>query len=152
MPGIEAADVNLARGRATVKFDPARATPDKIAAAITESGYPAQSEMPGIAAGNVEEERLQKQVRHARQWLRRAIAGFVLWAPVEITHWVLKIFFPISPGASGDVWIALFTSTVAMVYIGSSFYKSAWAALLSPHQQHGHADRIGQQRRRMSTA
>jgi len=41
-----------------VKFDPAKTSPDKIAAAITESGYPASLESPGANTGNVEEERL----------------------------------------------------------------------------------------------
>src|ERR1700735_2205752 len=84
VPGVASVDVNLARGRAIVKFDPAQSDADKIAAAITDSGYAAQPEVSGGDAGNVEEERLAKQVRHANQWLRRAVAGLILWAPVEI--------------------------------------------------------------------
>jgi Cu+-exporting ATPase len=131
LPGIASVDVNLARGRAVVKFDPAQSDANKIAAAITDSGYSAQPELSGNAAGNVEEERIQKQIRHANQWLRRAIAGLVLWAPVEIAHWFFQIFFPNLHWAhQAMLWAALLTSTVAIIYIGSSFYKSAWAALL----------------------
>src|SRR6516164_873416 len=130
VPGVQACDVNLARGRATVRFDAAQPNATAIAAAITESGYTAEPEAFNIAAGNVEEERFQKQVRHAHAWLRRAIAGIVLWAPVELTHWILKIAAP-HAHAAHDVltWIALVTSTIAIVYVGSSFYRSAWSAL-----------------------
>src|SRR4051812_9761557 len=55
VPGVEAVRVNLARGRAAVRFDPGRVTPDRIAAAITDAGYPSVPESPGIAAGDVEE-------------------------------------------------------------------------------------------------
>src|SRR5947209_6250987 len=130
VPGVQVCDVNLARGRATIKFDPAKTTPARIAAAITESGYPAAPESPGVAAGNVEEERLQRQMRHANQWLRRAIAGFVLWFPVEAAHWTLQIFFPLAHAAHGVLtWMAFITSTIAITYVGSQFYKSAWGAL-----------------------
>ena len=64
--GVQACQVNLARGRATVTFDPAATTPDAIAMAITDAGYPAAPEDPGVAAGNVEEERLHHQIEHAR--------------------------------------------------------------------------------------
>jgi Cu+-exporting ATPase len=130
VPGVEDCDVNLARGRASVKFDPAKTDADQIAAAITASGYLAELETPGIAAGNVEEQRLQKQIHHANQWLRRAIAGLLLWLPVEIAHWVLWLFFPHAHLAHGAlIWIALVTSTIAIIYVGGSFYKSAWNAL-----------------------
>jgi Cu+-exporting ATPase len=131
LPGIASVDVNLARGRAVVKFDPTQSDANKIAAAITDSGYSAHPELSGVAGGNVEDERIQKQIRHANQWLRRAIAGLILWAPVEITHWIFRIFFPNLHWAHPVIlWAALITSTLAIVYIGSSFYKSAWAALL----------------------
>src|SRR5688500_15503891 len=61
VPGVSGASVSLARGRATVTYDPSAAAPEQIAEAITASGYVAAPESPGIAAGNVEEERLQHQ-------------------------------------------------------------------------------------------
>src|SRR5687768_12445883 len=76
VPGVQASQVNLARGRAVVQFNPSQTDPERIAEAITDAGYPAAPDTPGIAAGNVEEERLQRQMHEARAWLRRAIAGF----------------------------------------------------------------------------
>src|SRR5688500_14414729 len=65
VPGVASAQVSLARGRAVVRFDPGRTTPEAIAAAATDAGYPSAPESPGIAAGNVEEERLRRQTREA---------------------------------------------------------------------------------------
>src|SRR4051794_4167956 len=90
-PGVEICQVDLARGRATVQYDPARTDPDRIAAAITDAGYPTAPESPGIAAANVEEQRLLRQQHEATSWLRRAAAGIALWLPVELTHWVLTL-------------------------------------------------------------
>src|SRR3954470_20013368 len=62
VPGVESSQVNLARGRAVVRFDPSLTNPDTIAAAVSSAGYPAAPETPGVAAGNVEEQRLQRQM------------------------------------------------------------------------------------------
>src|SRR3954466_11286234 len=83
-PGVEVCQVNLARGRATVQYDPVRTDPARIAAAITDAGYPAAPESPGVAAGDVEEQRLQRQQREAASWLWRAVVGVALWLPVEL--------------------------------------------------------------------
>ncbi|HEX2971180.1 MAG TPA: heavy metal-associated domain-containing protein, partial [Tepidisphaeraceae bacterium] len=37
--GVEACDINLARGRAVVRFDPKQTDPEHIAQAISQSGY-----------------------------------------------------------------------------------------------------------------
>ncbi len=128
VPGVVDCNVNLARGRATVLFDVARTSPEQIAAAISDSGYPSVPEASEI---NPEEARLRKQTAHAAAWLRRAIAGFVLWAPVEAMHWILRIGFPHAHAMHSAMnWIAFIASTIAIVYVGSSFYQSAWKALL----------------------
>src|SRR5687767_4640638 len=129
--GVSRADVNLARGRAVVHFDGHRTTPEQIAGAITDAGYPAAPETPGIAAGNVEEQRLHHQHEHARAWLRRAAIGVALWLPVEATHLILWITDCglAHGGVSWMDWVALATSTFALVFIGGGFYRSAWGAL-----------------------
>src|SRR4051812_44121332 len=83
VPGIQEASVNLARGMATVRFDPGAVQPEQIAAAVTQAGFPSAPDIPGIAAVNAEEQRLNAQRAHARAWYRRAIIGIVLWLPVE---------------------------------------------------------------------
>jgi copper chaperone len=41
VPGVSSAEVDLARGEAKVVFDPARATPGALRAAIEDAGYEA---------------------------------------------------------------------------------------------------------------
>ncbi|HEY8665918.1 MAG TPA: heavy metal translocating P-type ATPase, partial [Tepidisphaeraceae bacterium] len=130
--GVEACEVNLARGRAVVRFDPGATDTARIAGAITESGYLAAPESPGIAAGDVEEQRLQRQMAEARAWLRRAVVGVILWLPFEILHWAAAAMTPM--GHAGHErpwmqWLNLATSTIAIVYVGWGFYRGAWKAL-----------------------
>ena len=130
LPGVASASVNLARGRAVVTYDPGRVGPQEIAGAITDAGYPAAPEMTGMEAGNVEAERVHQHAHHARQWLRRAIVGVLLWLPIELVHWIL--YFTQEHAHGGVTWMdwtALVAATIALVYVGRGFYASAWGAL-----------------------
>jgi P-type Cu+ transporter len=130
--GVESARVNLARGRASFRYDPAQTNPQAVAAAVTDSGYPTTPETPGVLSGNVEEERLHHQAQHARSWLRRWVVGALLWFPVEVTHWVLQWTDPHATHGGGPLWmhwLSLVTASVAIGYVGWAFYKSAGSAL-----------------------
>src|SRR5580765_8149411 len=61
LPGVRRADVNLARGRAVVEFDPGAVKPDQIASAISNVGYPAKPQEEGRDAAAAEKERLDHQ-------------------------------------------------------------------------------------------
>ena len=128
VPGVQACQVNLARGRALVKFDPSRTDPAKVAAAITESGYTAAPEDSGLSTENVEERRLRRQMLEARDWLLRALAGIILWLPVELAHWLMYLTGNHRYHAAMD-WIALITSTLAIIFVGKGFYAGAWKGL-----------------------
>jgi Cu+-exporting ATPase len=125
--GVESAQVNLARGRATVTFDARMTSAQAIADALTLSGYPSTPEVAGADAAVAETERLRSQEAHTRRWLRRALVGVALWLPVEAVHWTLHF----SGRHAGDwmEWVALATSTTAMVLVGSAFFRNAWSAL-----------------------
>src|SRR3954468_6856376 len=133
VPGVRDASVSLARGRATVTYDPAAADLNRIADAITAVGYVTTPETPGVLAGNVEEERLQHQRAHARAWFRRAMIGVALWFPVELLHWILQLSGKGHAAHGGGSlwmeWLALCTSTLALLLVGGAFYRSAWGAL-----------------------
>src|SRR5215217_9494566 len=73
MPGVRRADVNLARGRAVVEFDPAVVRPEQIASAISDAGYPTTPEAPATDAVAAEEQRIQRQRKHAHEWGMRAL-------------------------------------------------------------------------------
>ena len=131
--GVRKADVNLARGRAVVEFDPAVVRPEAIASAVTEAGYPATPERAEEDAGEAERRRIDRQREHAHEWFVRAMAGIALWAPVEFMHSVLPWFgvhLAAHHGIGWMDWLSFATATVAMVFIGGAFYRSAWRALV----------------------
>jgi Cu+-exporting ATPase len=124
LPGIESANVNLARGRTVVRFHPDKTNEEQIAQAITAAGYDAAVEASGVGA---ERKRGDLQRAHARTWLRRAALALILWAPVEALHWSLLLLGV--HHSSWMNWLALATSTAGIILVGSGFYVSAWQAL-----------------------
>jgi len=139
VPGVRDVNVSLARGRAVVNMDPATTDPQRVADAITDSGYPAAPELH--AHVNAEEQRVHEHAAHAESWFRRAIIAIALWLPVELLHWILLLTsgaHAVHAGAERTAvpahlwmhWLALITSTIAIVYVGWAFYVSAWRALL----------------------
>lgn len=128
--GVRSADVNLARGRAVIAFDPAQTNPEAIESAIVSGGYTASIEQTADAA-TAERERLDAQMHHARGWRNRAILGVVLWLPLEAAHWLLSLAGHDAAHHRVDAmtWANLIASTVAMTLVGFAFYRSAFAAL-----------------------
>ncbi len=127
-PGVSGGQINLARGRAVVRYDPAVTDPDRIATAIAAAGYGARPESTGDSPADAEDERLQRQIRHARTWFRRALVGIALWLPVELAHWIAYLAGASHSSHLAFAWIGLATSTLAIGYVGWGFYKSAWSA------------------------
>jgi Cu+-exporting ATPase len=132
VPGVEACDVNLARGNATVRFSPDQTDPKSISDAITAAGYPAAPRDAGLAAQDAEAKRLERQTHEARAWRNRAIVGVLLWLPLELIHWIMEIsghhhLMPAQRMAIG--WVALAASAISIAYVGSRFYASAFRAL-----------------------
>lgn len=124
VPGVKHSAVNLARGRAVVQFDPSATNPKQIAMAVEQTGY---HSMPETAdSGAMEEGRVLAQQKHAQQWLRRTIAGFILWLPVEAAHWILQAMG--RPQHMMIAWVGFITATIAIIYVGELFYRSAWKA------------------------
>jgi Cu+-exporting ATPase len=132
VPGVQACNVNLARGRAVVRYDPARTTPQQIADAVRSAGYPATPEASGheVSDPHAEHHRMTRQQAHADRWLRRALVGVALWFPVELAHWILMLSGHAHEGQITWIdWAGLVSSTIAIVYVGAAFYRNAWAAL-----------------------
>ncbi len=114
-----------------VRFDPAQASPEDVAQAISNSGYAAHPE-ESHDPSNVEEERLARQQAHARAWFRRAMVGIALWLPVELTHWILYLLSHEGHELHHAMWmnwLSLAAGTLAIVYVGAGFYRGAWSAM-----------------------
>ena len=130
VPGVTDCQVNLARGRAVVHYSADQTQLDAVASAITASGYPAQLEVIEDAL-TAEHHRLSRQKGLARSWLRRAVIGLLLWLPFEATHWILSFFSPHDHAmhqATWMDWVGFVTSALAIVLVGSGFYRGAWMA------------------------
>lgn len=122
--GVSDIRVNLARGRALLRFDPAKTTIETVAAAITAAGYPTQ---PDATAGS-EDDRVKKQEQETRDWLKRAMVGGALWLPAELAHWGFTLF----GGHHPPMWmeyVNLALATVAILYGAKGFYVSAYKSI-----------------------
>ncbi len=124
LPGVSNVSVNLALGRANVAFDPRAVGPARIASAVTDAGY----------AAAVKDENTSEQAHedahaaHARKWLIRGIIAGVLWLPVEIMHWVHSALGHDHGGPDWMTWLALVSSSLAILLVGGGFYRSAFSA------------------------
>lgn len=132
--GVTQSRVNLARGRADVTFDPVQTNPDQIASAISSSGYAAHPLDEAADRLTAEQQRNTRQSADATAWLRRALAGLVLWLPLEAWHQFNHFFGAMAHHAMAAQttwigWISLIFSTIALIYVGGRFYAGAWAAL-----------------------
>jgi Cu+-exporting ATPase len=124
--GVEECQVDLAVGRAVVRYDPAQTDAARIASAITKSGYATQVES---TSSDQRDARANRRRAEALAWRRRAIVGIILWLPVEVTHWALHAAG--HEHSMGMLWVGLVTSSVAIAYVGRAFYASALRALLA---------------------
>ena len=121
--GVDAAVVSFSTGRATVTGQ--NLNGDVLAEASTQSGYPASVVDEGINPNELATEIEQQQHQHAVQWKRRAIIGVAIWAPSESLHWLAT---PLGINGPWLPWVMLLASTAAMIFVGSGFIASAWAA------------------------
>src|SRR5262245_34424109 len=87
VPGVQSSSVNLARGRAVIRFDPEATSPRAVAEAISKSGYPATPESE-IAPEDAHHHHHDDETD---AWFWRAVVGAILWLPVEATHWILQL-------------------------------------------------------------
>ena len=68
VPGVQDCQVNLASGRASVRFDPHQTDPKHIADAISRGGYDATAQQPGADKAQAEEN-IASSIRPTRRKL-----------------------------------------------------------------------------------
>jgi Cu+-exporting ATPase len=123
LPGVEAAGVNFATNRATVKFSPATLGVPAIVEAIRDAGY----DIVEVAAGADPDEGLDDAESAARaaedrDLRRRFVAGVVLSIPVVVLGMSHAEF-------AGVNWLQLMLSAPVLFYCGWQFYRGAWKGL-----------------------
>jgi Cu+-exporting ATPase len=118
VPGVRDAVVNLAAGRATVRYDPGLAGPRDLAAAVRGAGY-------GVAAS---EEAAKETADKDYRSLRTSVIWGGLLALViflgSMRHW-----FPWMPAFLQSFYVLWALATPVQFVLGMRFYKAAWGAL-----------------------
>ena len=117
--GVEAAAVNFATRKATVRFDPALVSVGDLVAAGDKIGYRLASVDPAQDSAEGDAEAQQQKL-----WLRRVL---VAW-PLGIVVLVLSLFFMEKPWAR---WGALVLTTPVQFWAGYPFLRGAAIRLRS---------------------
>ncbi len=160
-PGVASATVNLVTGTATVDFDPAETSPERLVEVIRGTGYGA--ELPRAEASpeelfETEEAEREAEIRDLR---RKAVASFALavlvmlagvplaerGGPGAFADPLMRLTMPLwhaaergFPGLAAVPawawrWLSLVLTLPVVLWAGRRFYTAAWSAL-----RHGGAD------------
>jgi Cu+-exporting ATPase len=123
-PGVADANVNLMMKTATVHFDPAAVTPDRLVEAIEETGYGARLASPDQSAFEEQEERDRATTEEFHELRRKAIVSAIVGIVAMAGS------MPLTRGLG----LRAVTSTLQeatlgfMLWAGREFYTRGWAA------------------------
>jgi P-type Cu+ transporter len=115
-PGVNGANVNLMTGSATVSYDPASTTPERLVEAIRETGYGA--ELPEGDASVEEPAGADEAVRDRERRELRLKFG------VSLAAALLSMALSMPPRP----WLLLALTLPVMGWAGRQFYTRAWTA------------------------
>ncbi len=152
-PGVATANVNLMTGAATVGYDPAVVSPERLVDTIRSTGYGAALPLPEDAAEDLlgaQDEAREEEVRELRRKFvvsaAAAILTMVIGMPLAertggaMNDPLMRIMLPLSRGlermapvvdrVSTDGWryIMLALTLPVVGWAGRQFYTRAWAA------------------------
>ncbi|HEX2717392.1 MAG TPA: cation transporter, partial [Gemmatimonadaceae bacterium] len=119
-PGVADASVNLMMHDATVTYDPAAVTPERLVEAIRATGYGAELAPPDRSAFEEQEERDRAIARELRDLTRKALVSGVIGV-AAMAAMALGHFMWLN-------WLLLFVTLGVMGWAGRHFYTRAWSA------------------------
>ncbi len=126
VPGVLSASVNLAAKSGTVEYIPGVADREAFRAAVEAAGYDVPEAVPAEDPLALQE-RMQRD--EERALLSRLRVGVALGVPLFLlAQWEMITGagrLPFSPFASGLIQLVL--ATPIQFYVGSRFYRGAWA-------------------------
>lgn len=123
--GVQSAMVSLAGGSALVKGDALDA--EALVSSVREAGFKASPAASADAAADFAQRIGEDDSKQADAWRWRVVLGVILWLPMELAHWFgHSLGLHLDSGAG--LAVALAVGTVAQIFIGSAFYRSAIAA------------------------
>ena len=124
-PGVKSANVNLMTGTATVTYDAAETTPDRLVSTIRDTGYGAEPPRADAAA----EERIADRDAARDAEVRELRSKFIVSAAVAVISMAIGLL----PGGmaamgSGRRYLLLALTLPVVGWAGRHFYTRAWAA------------------------
>ena len=131
LPGVDAAAVNYATGRASVRFDPSLVQLPGIADAVRDVGYQVIATGPGetlTSEADIDDAQHAVEDREYAALKRLFILAVACGAPL-VGLGMSHAQFP------GVNWVQLALAVPVLFVAGRRFYRGAWSAL-----RHRHAD------------
>ena len=156
-PGVAKAAVNLMTHEATVHYDPAATSPDRLVAAINDTGYASRLPSDNASASDEDDAREQAQAREYSSLLIKSIVSLVLGAIAMIASmplmgggghgehhsdpliaWSMRVLDPpmrqalpslYAIDAPALLFALLAATTFVMAWAGRHFYVRAWKGL-----------------------
>ncbi len=124
-PGVRSANVNLMTSTATVAYDPAATSADRLVAAIRDTGYGAEPPAAPRAASERVAERDAVREAEVREIRSKLIVSLAVAA--------ISMVLGMRPGGmsgtgSGERWLLLALTLPVVLWAGRHFYTRAWAA------------------------
>ncbi len=122
VPGVLQAQVNLATGKAAVRFRTPEASLEDLLAAAERAGYPARPEdpappLPGLPAEAVQKGEGASKPDSRFLWQYSLAVGMAMMA---------LMYLPADPDLVNP--LLLIAASVVQFHAGASFYRQAWAA------------------------
>jgi Cu+-exporting ATPase len=130
VPGVEAAGVNYATNRATVRFDPAAVGLDDLVRAVRDVGYdvlPTGSGSTATALADDESSLQDVQDKARVEESRRLRRKFVVALTCSVPIFTISMAHVTFPGVNA---LQLALAAPVIFYAGWQFYRGAWGAFL----------------------
>jgi Cu+-exporting ATPase len=132
VPGVEAANVNLATEKATVSFDPTLVEIDQLRGAVEKAGYAVGALPKPVAAGTAMgpvttgegiDEREVEREREVADLKRKSLVSLAVGLVM-----MGAMYLPLGIEMRTLAPFLLIVATVIQVWAGRIFYRAAWAA------------------------
>ncbi len=123
--GVVTAEVSLTGAMALVHGQGLDA--EALVEAVRSTGFDA---VPLLRRETLTERREAMERRRqqtVKKWRSRVIVGALIWLPLETLHWFGGMM-GIDAHHGNWLWFSVIGATVALFYLGSAFYASAWKA------------------------
>jgi len=133
VPGVTAANVNLATERATVAYDPAVADLGQLTNAVVKAGYKvgalpavvARSATTAAPAAEVVDKRALARDREIADLKRKSLVSLVIGIAMMV---LMFAPLPVAIGMRDLAPLLLIAATIVQFWAGGVFYRAAWAA------------------------